>query len=361
MRAAGRGQTGGGKGGGGMARSAWTFVGAAGLVLLGALAQAQDPGYRVLKTLHLGGEGRWDGITLDGGARRLYIARQTHVMVVDPDTGRVVGDIPDTPGVHSIALAPELNRGFTSNGRADTATIFDLRTLKVLGQVRTGRHPDAVLYDPATRRVFVFNARSNDATVAAAESGEVLATLPLGGHPESARADGQGRVYVNLEDISEVAEIDSRALAVVRRYPLAPGEQPSGMALDPVGRRIFSGCANHMMTVLDLGSGQVIGTVPIGNGVDGNAWDPDAGLAFSSNGEGTLTVVKETSPGRFEALETLCTQRGARTMVLDPKTHVLYLPTAQFGPPPEPVRGREHRRRWPTIIPDSFVVLVVGK
>jgi DNA-binding beta-propeller fold protein YncE len=362
MRTARTGKGGGAvrrRGGGKMGKPVGTFVGALGLMLLAVLACAQGPGYRVLRTIPLGGEGHWDYLCVDGEARRLYIARQTHVMVVDPDTGRVVGDIPDTPGAHGIALAPELNRGFISNGKAGSVTLFDLRTLQVLGRVKAGERPDAIVFDPASRRVFVFNGRSNDVTVIAADPFQAVATLALGGHPEFACADGAGKVYVNLEDISEVAEIDSRALTVSRRFPLAPGEQPSGMSLDPVRRRIFSGCSNHMMTILDLGAGRVIGTVPIGNGVDGNGWDPQAGLAFSSNGEGTLTVVQETAPGRFEAVQTVPTQRGARTMVIDPKTHAIYLPTAQFGPLPEPTQEHPHPR--PTIVKDSFVVLVVGK
>jgi DNA-binding beta-propeller fold protein YncE len=235
-------------------------------LVLGAAAYAANPNYHVIKKLPLGGEGGWDYLTVDSGARRLYISRGTHVMVVDIDKDKVAGDIPDTLGVHGIALAPELNRGFTSNGRSNTATIFDLKTLKILGQVKTGANPDCILYDPATKRVFTFNGRSNDATVFGAATGEVAATIALGGKPEFATADGKGRVFVNIEDTSEVVEIDSRKLAVAKRSSLKPCEEPSGMGLDAKHHLVFSGCHNKVMTVLDADAGKVIATIPIGEG-----------------------------------------------------------------------------------------------
>jgi len=326
--------------------------------VLGTIAYAADPGYHVIRKLSLGGEGGWDYITVDAGARRLYIARGTHVMVVDPGTGRVAGDIPNTPGVHGIALAPELNRGFTSNGRANTATIFELKTLKTLHQVKTGANPDAILYDTATRRVFTFNGRSGDATVFDPTTAAVLATIPLGGKPEFAVADGKGRIFVNIEDKSEVVEIDSRKLAVARRSSLGPCKEPSGMGLDAQRHLVFSGCSNKIMTVLDANAGKVIATVPIGEGVDGNGFDPGKKLAFSANGEGTLTIVQESSPSKFEVVATVTTQRGARTMAIDPKTHNIYLPAAQFGATARTTL--EVPRPRPPMIPDSFVVLVVG-
>jgi DNA-binding beta-propeller fold protein YncE len=326
--------------------------------VLGTIAYAADPGYHVIKKLPLGGEGGWDYVTVDAGARRLYISRATHVMVVDLGTGRVVGDIPDTPGVHGIALAPELNRGFTSNGRANTATIFELKTLKTLNQVKTGTNPDAILYDSASRRVFTFNGRSGDATVFDPATAGVVGTIPLGGKPEFAAADGKGRIYVNIEDTSEVVEIDSRKLVVARRFSLKPCEEPSGMGLDVQRHLVFSGCRNKVMTVLDGNAGKVIATVPIGEGVDGNGFDPGKKLAFSANGEGTLTIVQESSPSKFEVVATVKTQRGARTMAIDPKTHDIYLPTAQFGAA-IPATPQVPRPRRP-MIPDSFVVLVVG-
>ncbi len=328
-------------------------------LLIGTISYAADTGYHVLKELHLGGEGGWDYLTVDSAARRLYISRSTHVMVVDMDTDKVAGDIADTPGVHGIAIAPELNRGFTSNGKANTATIFDLKTLEVLGQVKTGENPDAILYDPASKRVFTFNGRSHDTTVFAADSGKVVGSIPLGGKPEFAAADGKGKVYVNIEDTNEVVEIESGKLLLTKRYSLKPCEEPTGMGLDAERHRVYSGCHNKVMTVLDTETGKVIAAVPIGEGVDGNGYDPKTGLAFSSNGDGTLTVVRESSPGKFEVAETVATQRGSRTMVIDPKTHNIYLAAAQFSPQPASAAGGARPR--PTMIKESFAVLVVGK
>jgi DNA-binding beta-propeller fold protein YncE len=328
-------------------------------LLIGTISYAADTGYHVIKELHLGGEGGWDYLTVDSAARRLYISRSTHVMVIDMDTDKVAGDIADTPGVHGIAIAPELNRGFTSNGKANTATIFDLKTLEVLGQVKTGENPDAILYDPASKRVFTFNGRSHDTTVFAADSGKVVGSIPLGGKPEFAAADGRGKVYVNIEDTNEVVEIESGKLLLTKRYSLKPCEEPTGMGLDAERHRVYSGCHNKVMTVLDTETGKVIAAVPIGEGVDGNGYDPKTGLAFSSNGDGTLTVVRESSPGKFEVAETVATQRGSRTMVIDPKTHNIYLAAAQFSPQPASAAGGARPR--PTMIKESFAVLVVGK
>jgi DNA-binding beta-propeller fold protein YncE len=318
-----------------------------------------DSGYHVTKKVKVGGEGFWDYLNVDSEARRLYISRGTHVMVLDADSLEPVGDIPDTPGVHGIALAPELGRGFTSNGRANNVTIFDLKTLKVLGQVTTGQNPDAILYDPASRSVFTFNGRSGDSTAIDAAKGAVAATIALGGKPEFAASDGKGHIYANLEDRSMVVAIDSQKLTVQSRWPLAPGEEPSGMAMDREHRRLFSGCHNRMMAVMDADTGKVVATPAIGEGVDANAFDPETGLAFSSNGDGTLTVVHEDSPDKYTVLDNVPTQRGARTMALDRKTHNVYLVTAEFGPPPAPTP--EQPRRRPTIVPGSFTVLVVGR
>jgi len=328
-------------------------------LLVSTISYAADQGYHVIKKLQLGGEGSWDYLTVDSAARRLYISRSTHVMVIDIDKDKVVGNIANTPGVHGIAIASELNRGFTSNGKANSATIFDLKTLKVLGQVETGENPDAILYDPASKRVFTFNGHSKDATVFEAATGEVDSTIALGGKPEFATADGKGKVYVNIEDTNEVVEIDSLNLSLAKRYSLKPCEEPTGMGLDAEHHRVYSGCHNKVMAVLDTETGKVIATVPIGEGVDGNGFDPKMGLAFSSNGDGTLTEVRESSPGKFEVVETVPTQRGSRTMAIDPKTHNIYLPTAQFSPQTAST-GAGSRPR-PTMIKDSFVVLVVGK
>ncbi len=315
-------------------------------------------GYSVIEKMPLGGEGGWDYLTVDGSRNRLFVSRGTHVMVVDVASKKVIADIPNTPGVHGIALADELGRGFISNGRANTASLFDLETLKTIGQVRTGENPDAILYDPAAKRVFTFNGKSRDATVFDAASGMVLGTIALGGKPEFAVTDASGRVFVNIEDTSEVVALDSRKLKILRRYPLSPCAEPTGMAIDTGHHRVFSGCRNRLMTVLDVDAGKVTATVPIGEGVDGTAFDPETGLVFSSNSDGTLTVARESSPGMFET-ETIPTQRGARTLALDGRTHKVYLPTAEFSVAPES-SGRAPKQR-PTMIRDSFVVLVVGR
>ena len=322
--------------------------------------RAEDPSaYRVLKQYDLGGEGRWDYLTVDADARRLYVTRQTRVIVLDADSGKAVGEIPETPGVHGVALAPELGRGFTSNGGGATATIFDLKTLKVLGTVKTGDNPDAILFDPFTKRVFTFNGRSHDATVFDAAGEKVLETIPLGGKPEAGVSDGKGQVFVNIEDTSEVVRLDAAGLKVTARWPLAPGEEPSGLALDVKNRRLFSVCGNEKMVVLDANSGKVLATLPIGKRVDGVAFDPETGYAFSSNGDGTLTVVHEDDPAQFKVVQNVPTPRGARTIALDPKTHNLFLPTARFEP--EPTTAPTTGRSRPTPIPNSFVVVVVGR
>ncbi len=332
------------------------------ILFVAALSGTSAPpaqGYHLIKKIVLGGEGGWDYLALDSAARRLYISRATKVIVLDADTYSKVGEIPDTAGVHGIAIAPELGRGFTSNGRANTATAFDLRTFEVLDQIKTGGNPDAIVFDPASRRVFTFNGRTADATAIDAAQGRVDGTIPLGGRPEFAAADGDGRVYVNLEDKSAVAVIDARALGVKARWPLAPCEEPSGMAMDKEHRRLFIGCSNRMMAVMDSDSGRIVATPSIGEGVDADAFDPATGLAFSSNGDGTLTVVREETPEKFSVVENVPTQRGARTMALDLQTHKVFLVTAQFGPPPPPTPDRPHP--WPSIVPGTFTLLVLGK
>ncbi|MGA2782600.1 MAG: YncE family protein [Smithella sp.] len=328
-------------------------------VVVGSTAYAAAPGYHVIKKIQIGGEGGWDYLSIDSKARRLYVSRSTHVIVIDIDSNEVVGDIPDTLGVHGIAIAPELGRGFISCGKSNTAVIFDLKTLKIIGQVKTGTNPDAILYEPTYKKVYTFNGKSNDATVFDAVSGKINATIVLGGKPEFAAADKKGKVYVNIEDTAEVAEINGKSLSVLRRFSLKPGEEPTGLGLDIENHRVFSGCHNKIMTVLDVNKENVIATVPIGLGVDGNAFDQETGFAFSSNSEGTLTVVKESAPGKFEVAETVSTQRGARTMAIDTKTHNIYLPTAEFAPASEPTV--ENPKSRPTQIKDTFVVLVIGK
>ena len=340
-------------------RSRW-LVSIISLSLAAVALAATGPGYHVVTTYKLGGEGGWDYLITDADARRTYISRGTHVVVIDADTGKNVGDIADTPGVHGIALAPELGRGFTSNGREGTVSIFDIKTLATSSKVKVGENPDAILYDPATKRVFTFNGRSQDSTAIDAATGKVLGTIKLDGKPEFAATDAKGGIWVNIEDKSEVVAIDPNKLEVKAKWPLAPCTEPSGLAIDRKNRRLFAGCDNKMMAVVDADSGKVLATPPIGDGVDATAFDPETGLAFAScGGDGVLTVLKEDSPDKFSVAENVKTQKGARTMAVDTKTHKVFVVTAQFGPRPAPTTDNPHPR--PAILPDSFVVLVVGK
>jgi DNA-binding beta-propeller fold protein YncE len=340
-------------------RSTKWLVSLISLSLAAVALAAAGPGYHVATTYKVGGDGGWDYLNADSDARRLYISRGTHVIVLDADSGKSVGDIPDTPGVHGIALAPELGRGFTSNGREGTVSIFDIKTLALSNKVKVGDNPDAILYDPATKRVFTFNGRSNDSTAIDAASGKVLGTIKLDGKPEFAASDAKGEIFVNIEDKSELVAIDPNTLEVKAKWPLAPCTEPSGLAIDRKNRRLFVGCDNKMMAVVDADSGKVLATPAIGEGVDATAFDPETGLAFASCGEGVLTVVKEESPDKFGVAENVKTEQGARTLALDAKTHNVFVVTAKFGPPPAATADNPHPRR--TILPDSFVVLVVGK
>jgi len=324
------------------------------MTVAGVAFAAPAGGYHVVKRFHIGGEGGWDYLYADSDARRLYVSHGAQVEVLDLDSGTVVGTIADTPGVHGIAIAPELGRGFISAGRANKVKIFDLNTLHTTGEVSTGQNPDAIIYDPAAKRVFAFNGRSDSATVIDAAKGAVAGTIELGGKPEFATADGEGHLFVNLEDKSLIVKIDSRKLTAGDRWPLAPCEEPSGMAIDQQHRRLFVGCGNKMMAVVDFGNGKLITTLPIGEGVDANGFDPETGLAFSSNGEGTLTVVHEDSPDKFHVVENAKTERGARTMTVDLKTHNVLLSIAEFGAP-------QPGSRRPAVLPGTFAILVVGQ
>ena len=327
-------------------------------VVAAAIAVAAGPGYHVIKAYTLGGEGGWDYLTLDAASRHLYISRATHVIVIDADSGKAVGDIADTSGVHGIALDTGAGRGFVSNGREGTVSIFDMSTLKTLNKVKVGENPDAILYDPASKRVFTFNGRSHDSSALDAAKGEVVGTIKLDGKPEFGVSDGKGGVFVNIEDKSELVSLDPDKLVVKARWPLAPCEGPSGLAMDRKNRRLFSGC-DKLMAIVDADSGKVVSTLPICDGVDATAYDDETHLAFASCHDGKLTVIQEESPNKFSVAETVTTQEGARTMALDPKTHQVYTVTAKFGPRPAPTADNPHPR--PTILPDSFVVLVVGK
>ncbi len=326
----------------------------AGLLIATAFAAE---GYKVLNKIKIGGTGGWDYVAFDNVNRRIYASHGTSVEVLDPDAGKVVGQIPQLHGVHGIAIAPELNKGFISNGQSNSVTVFDLKTLAKLGEPATGQNPDAICYEPKTQRVFTFNGRSNDSTAINAKNNEIVATFPLEGKPEFCAMDGAGKIYNNLEDKSEVIEIDAAKPAVTRRMSLAPAEGPSGLAIDVKNKKLFSVCDNKMMAVIDIATMKVIATPAIGTGPDAAGFDPGLGLAFSSNGEGTLTVVKLVD-GKYEAVDTVTTERGARTMTVDPKLHRVYLLAAEYGPAPEAKEGKKGR---PPVLPDSFHVLVVGK
>lgn len=319
-----------------------------------AAPKTGSSGYHVAKTITLGGDEGWDYVTVDSDARRVYVSHGSRVVVLDADSGAVTGEIPDTQGVHGVAVASDLGRGFTSNGRANTVTIFDLKTLSTLGAIKVGTNPDAIAYDAGSKRVFTMNGRSQDATAIDAASGIVVGTIELGGKPEFAVADGKGSIFVNIEDKSELVEFDSQKLTVLHRWPLAPCQEPSGLAMDRKSRRLFSGCDNKMMAVVNADTGKVIATPVIGEGVDANGFDPATNSAFASNGEGTLTVVHEDSPDRFVIVENVSTKRSARTMGLDLKTHNIYLPAADFDTPAQGERRGKMK-------PGSFVLLILTR
>jgi DNA-binding beta-propeller fold protein YncE len=323
--------------------------------LLVALPKPGASGYQVTKHIPVPGEGGWDYLIVDAAARRLYMSHGTHVVVFDTDSQAIAGDIPDTDGVHGIAIAPDLGRGFTSNGRANTVTIFDLKTLKSLGTAKAGTNPDAIVYEPVTKHVFTFNGRSHDATAINGADGGVVATFPVGGKPEFAAVDGKGNVYANIQDTSEIIHIDAKTNTVLHRWPLAPCKEPSGLSIDAKTRRLLAVCDNAMMAVMDADSGKIVATPKTGDGADASAFDPETNYAFSSNGEsGTLTVIHEDSPDKFSVVDNVATKTGARTMALDTKTHNLFLPTADMIPPAE-------GQKWPRPKPGTLELLVVSK
>jgi YVTN family beta-propeller protein len=292
---------------------------------------ASAEGLAITKKIPIAGQGGWDYLAVDEGGRRLYVSHGTQVEVLDVDSGAIVGKIENTPGVHGIAVAPELGRGFVSNGQSSTVTIFDLKTLKTIAEVPTGKKPDAIIYDPATSRVFAFNGDSNSATAIQAADGKVVGTVDLGGGPEFAVADGSGYVYDNVEDASLVLKINARSLKVEQRWPTVPCASPSSIAMDRPNRRLFIGCRSKVMAVMNADTGQVITTLPIGDHVDATAFDPESRLIFNSNGEGTITVIHQDSPDKYSVVENVKTLPKAKTMALDPKTHRLFLSTAEAG------------------------------
>jgi DNA-binding beta-propeller fold protein YncE len=335
------------------------------LVLVSAIVLAspasgapKDSNYRLVKKLVLGGEGGWDYFDVEPGAGRIFIPRGSHILVLDAQ-GKQLSDIPGVDGSHAIAFAPDLKRAFLST--EGSMTILDLGTMKVAKVVAlAGKDPDAIVYDPSVKRVFTFNGGgTKDASAIDAKTGKVLGSIPLGGKPETAQADGAGHIYVNVEDKNRIVAFDSKTLKVLNTWPIAPCEEPSGLAIDVAHKRLFAGCHNQLMAVVDYGSGKVVATVPIGKGVDANRFDWETGLAFASCGDGTITVAHQDSPDKYTKVQTIQTQRGARTMAIDAKNHNVYTVTAEFGPPPAPTPQRPHP--YPTVISKTFTLLIFAQ
>jgi DNA-binding beta-propeller fold protein YncE len=324
-----------------------------------AVATPASANYRLLYTIPVAGDQGWDHPTIDALARRLYVTHGTHVVVLDSDSGKLVGKIENTPGVHFTVIDPDLNRGFISNGGAHRLTIFDTTTLKTISEVQsTGENPGPTVFDPATKRVFTFNLNSNTATVVSSKEGVVVGAFELGGKPELVGTDGKGNVFANLVQNNVVLQIDSRSMTPGQTWPIAPGVGPRTMAVDQKNGRLFVGCANRRMVVLDSNNGRVVGSVAIGAGPDDSAYDPDTGLAYISNGDGTVSIIRQDSPDSYSLLETVHTAQGARNMALDPRTKRIFLPLSDREPPPPPTAQNPNPRG--KLIPGTFRVLVFG-
>src|SRR6266849_9508662 len=335
------------------------------VLLLGGLAIARVPegGYHLLKKYDLGaapgGKEYWDYITFDAATHRLYISHNTEVKIVDADSGSVVGSIPDLKRVHGIALVSDLGRGFISDGGADEAVVFDLKTLKVTGHIKTGGNPDCILYEPASKHIFTMNGKSSDATVIDPATETVAATIPMGGRSEYAVADGKGMIYDNIEDKDEVVVLDSRANTVKARWPIAPSGGATAMDMDVQHRRLFIGGRNKVLAIMDADIGKVLQTFPIGDGVDTNLYESETALLFTATREGTLHIFHEDTPDKFSLVETVKTEFGARNMALDPKTHRLFIDTADFAPAAAPTK--EQPKPQPTPVSGTFRLLVYGR
>lgn len=329
------------------------------VLLAGATTGLQSQSYHVTHTYTLGGDGGWDYLSLDTVGHRLFVARQDRVMVLDPVSGKLQAEIPGLNRAHGIAFDYAGGKGFATSGGDSSVVIFDLKTLRVTGRTIAAPDADAVLFDPATKRIFTFNGDSRSASVIDAASGNKVGTIDLGGGPEFAVSAGDGKLYVNLEDSSAIVEIDAAAMKVLRRWPLAPCQSPSGLAIDRAHHRLFSGCHNKVMAISDAQAGKVITTVPIGEGVDANRFDPGTQLAFASTGDGTITVVHEDGPDTYSVVANVATKRGARTMEVDLASHVVYTVSADFGPPPAPTPERPRPR--PSIVPGTFALLVLER
>ena len=323
----------------------------------------QGSGYHLIKKVAIGGDTPWDYLYAEPATHRVFISHGTHTVVVDAQ-GTVLGDIPDTKGVHGIATSSEFNRGYTSNGQANSVTVFDLATLKTISEIKiSGQNPDSILYDSASKRVFTFNGRSGDSTAIDAKTGDIAGTIALTGKPETAQADGEGHIFVNIEDKNQIIEFDSKKLSVMNTWPIAPCESPSGLAFDVAHKRLFAGCDGKIMAVVDATNGKVVATVPIGEGVDANGFDPGTGFVFASCGDGTITVAHEDSPDKYTVVETVHTMARARTMTVDTSNHNVYTVTAEYGQPIPPPAGSPAGTRGgrAPMVPGSFTLLIYGR
>ena len=325
------------------------------LVLASAVVAQPSPAYRITHTYMLGGEGGWDYVVPDPPNHRVFIGRQNRVMVVDENDGKLLGEVTGINGAHGTAIAARSGHGFATSGNDESVVMFDLKTFKEFGRIHAAEDADAIIYDAASHRVFTFNGDAHSSTVIDPDAGKLVTNIPLGGKPEYGASAGDGKVYGNLTDTGEVVEIDAKALTVTKRWPTAPCRNPVSMAIDPAHHRLFSGCRSGVMAVSDYQSGKIVATVPIGQGVDGAAYDPASADAFASNADGTLTVVHQDTPDTYHVAETVQTQQGSRNMGLDPTTHRLFVVAAKFGPAPTGGRGRA------AVIGETFSVLVIER
>jgi YVTN family beta-propeller protein len=332
------------------------FILFAGVNLYG---QNAGSGYSIVSKIHLPGNGGWDYLSVDEAGGRLFLSHGTIVQVVDLKTGQLSGTVNETPGVHGIALAEDLNKAFISVGRSALIKVINLKTLEQIADVKiSGQNPDAIMYDQFSKKVFAFNGGSSNATVLDATTNEVVATIPLEGKPEFPVSDGKGKIFVNIEDKSLISVIDVKTMKVEKSWPIAPGEEASGLALDNETHRLFAVCSNKLMVIVDAIDGHIVTTLPIGNGCDGVKFDPGLKRAYSSNGEGTMTVVQEINKDSFKVLENFPTMAGARTLAVDTKSHHIYMPCAEYNPAPEATTENPRPRR--TVKPDSFLVLDIA-
>jgi DNA-binding beta-propeller fold protein YncE len=334
----------------------WVCVLASSLLVLSVAPGYAQTTYKVIRRIPVAGEGGWDYLKVDPDARRIYLSRGTHMTIVDETTGKVLGDLPDTKGIHGIAWATDLGKGFTSNGQADTVTVFDLKTLKPTGEIKvTGGNPDSIIYDPQTKRIFTFNKRGLNSTVIDATNNQVVGTIALGGNPEEPALDGKGSIYINLEDKSAISRFDTKTLMQTGGpWPLAPCEGPTGLAIDTKNRRLFASC-DKVIAVVNADTGKVVASPPIGGDPDGDGYDPGTGLLFASCREGLISVVHQDSADKYTPMGNVTTQFGTRTMAIDLKTHHVFTVTADFKPAAAPTA--ENPRPRPQQIPDSFVIL----